>query len=157
MEFFNWLQIPQIFADYFGPNFSTLEEYIAFQSRMLYICIGVAAGLFLIGQILGGIGLYTMAKRAGVKHGWLGFVPIANTYLVGKLAGDATLFGKKMKNPGIYALVTEVIYVGFNCFITYLEAFLNNAAYYAPVYSEDGALKGWQFSGELVPANMQVA
>ena len=42
--------------------------------------IAIAAALLvgLVGYILYGIALLRMAKRAGVKNGWLGFIPLAS-------------------------------------------------------------------------------
>ena len=55
--------------------------------------VGIYAVIFGIALLIGiayyimyGIALLRMAKRAGVKHGWLGFVPIADNWLLGRLS-----------------------------------------------------------------------
>ena len=50
--------------------------------------IAIAAALLvgLVGYILYGIALLRMAKRAGVKNGWLGFIPLASDWLLGRLS-----------------------------------------------------------------------
>ena len=55
--------------------------------------VGIYAVIFGIALLVGiayyimyGIALLRMAKRAGVKHGWLGFVPIADNWLLGRLS-----------------------------------------------------------------------
>jgi len=58
-----------------------------------------------------GIGLYVMAKRRKVSYAWLAFVPIASTYLLGKLVGEINFFGLKIKHLGLYATIAEVVSV----------------------------------------------
>lgn len=50
--------------------------------------IVLAGALFvgLVGYILYGVALLRMAKRAGVNNGWLGFIPLANDWLLGRLS-----------------------------------------------------------------------
>ena len=79
MEFFDWMNVPQFFIENFLWA-NTAEEYISIQRMGLMISLIVAGALYLIGHIFGGIGLYTIAKREGIKHPWLGFLPFLNTW-----------------------------------------------------------------------------
>lgn len=67
----------------------------------------IAGGIFLALHILQGIGLLFMARRANIRGGEvMAFVPFLNDYLIGKLAGDCSVFGKKIRHSGvIYAAV----------------------------------------------------
>ena len=101
MEFFDWINVVQIFTEYFTvATVSSAAEYVQVVLRILYISVGVAGGLYLICLILGGLGMHTMAKKVGMKHSWLAFLPLANTWYAGKLAGETRLFGQKMKRAG---------------------------------------------------------
>ncbi len=115
MEFFEWTSAAQsliISLFRFGGNLGdTLENAIAQTYKISMICLGVAGGLYLICLIFGGIGMHAMAKKQGMKHSFLGFLPFANTYYAGKLAGEANFFGQKMKRAGLYAMIVEIIYV----------------------------------------------
>lgn len=111
MEFFNWVLIVQViyaFATYTQtPTVSSLQQ-------QMYVSFGVAAGVFVVCLILGGIGLTQMAKGQGVKPSVLAFLPFANTYYAGKVAGEAYFFGQKMKRGGLYAMLAEIVYVTLN-------------------------------------------
>ena len=59
--------------------------------------------------ILQGVGLNTMAKKRNMnKRAWA-FVPFANTYFMGKLAGECSFFGQKVKRVGLYAMLAQII------------------------------------------------
>ena len=70
---------------------------------------GIALGVWLVLFILQGIGLYVMAKRRNMKGRALAFVPFVNLYYIGRLIGDCTLFGRKMKRPGLYAMIAQIL------------------------------------------------
>ena len=55
MEFFDWVNIVQVFAEYFTTA-ATPEAYIEALLRTLYISLGVAGGVYLICLVLGGLG-----------------------------------------------------------------------------------------------------
>ena len=83
---------------------------------------------------MGGLSLYEMAERSGVKHSWLGFLPFVNTYYAGKVAGEVHFFGKKMKRAGLYAMLAEIVYCLLEaCSIT-ASALLANPAYFETSY-----------------------
>ncbi len=95
-------------------NFYQLVKTTLFFSSMeaglnvtISACVG--AGLWLLFFILQGIGLCTMAKNRGVARSWLAFIPFANIYYMGKLVGECSLFGHKMKNAGLYAMIAQIL------------------------------------------------
>ena len=150
MEFFNWMIIPQIVMQFFGQTeFETkearIDSYINIQTISLY----VAAGLYLICLIMGGLGMMVMAKRVGLKNRWMGFVPFLNTYYAGKLAGETRIFNQKMKRAGLYTMIAEIVYVAFNVFTLVIWFALMNPAYYAVPPASDGT-QYEQFNPDLV-------
>ena len=78
----------------------------------VYLCFAIAGGFYLLCLLFGGIGLAAMAKREGRKQRALGFLPFANTFYAGKIAGEATFFGQKIKRAGLYAMLAEI-----GCFV----------------------------------------
>ncbi len=130
MEFFDWLNIPQAFLQFFPQEADTAGIAVELMRRNLLICLLVAGGLFLIGLILGGVGLYTIAKKTGTPHAWLGFLPFANTWYAGKIAGEANFFGQKMKRAGLYAMLAEILYTGLETFMLVLQYLLTRPEYY---------------------------
>lgn len=73
------------------------------------LCLSVGAAAALAEYILYGIGLYGMARKAGIGREWLAFVPYARKYLQGKLGGPITLKGKTIKEPGIWMLLLPFV------------------------------------------------
>ena len=70
MEYFEFVAIPQYIMQFIRGGASggiSLKE--------LYILLGVAGGAYFICLIIGGLALFTLAERAGLKHTWLGFLP----------------------------------------------------------------------------------
>ena len=92
---------------------------------------------FAVVFILQGIGLSCMAKRRNIQKRWLAFVPFANIYFMGKLAGECGFFGHKMKNAGLYAMLAQIFSVLFTCLYIVAECYLyiNHGE---PQYSVDG-------------------
>ena len=68
----------------------------------------LAGGIYLVLHILQGIGLYTLSRRARLRHSWIAFLPFVNSYAIGRLAGECSFFGKKTKHAGIYYALSEV-------------------------------------------------
>lgn len=151
MEFFDWLNVPQIFLQYFSGylNFDISTEHAAAANmfKINLICMIVAAGLFVIGTVFCGIGLFVLAKKRGVKHGWMGFIPILNTYYVGKFAGEGTVFGKKIKNVGLWCMLIEIVFVALQVFGLVVNLMLiSNPAYYAERLIEETGERYFEFS-----------
>lgn len=71
----------------------------------LIVGASVWAALFL----LQGFGLYKMAKNRGLKRKGLAFIPFANVWYIGKLAGDCNVFGQRMKRAGLYTMIAQIV------------------------------------------------
>ena len=70
----------------------------------------IAGGIFLAVHVLQGIGLLFMARRANIRGGEiLAFVPFFNSYLIGRLAGECSVFGKKIPRCGIFYALIELL------------------------------------------------
>lgn len=66
--------------------------------------------IYLVLLVMGGFGMYTMASRRGVKYKWRVFIPFANGYMLGILAGDrCTFFGTKVRRIKLWVLMSEVL------------------------------------------------
>lgn len=74
----------------------------------------VVLGLCLLGWlasfIFRGIGMYKIGKTQGRTNSWLAFIPFARTYFQGELSGDIPLKKRHIKSPGVWLLVTPIIY-----------------------------------------------
>lgn len=157
MEFFSWINVSQLFYDLFYQSFipnaaeATKEEVARAAILENYISLAVAGGVFLLLLILGGIGLNAMAKKAGKKGSVLAFLPFANTYFSGKLAGETSFFGQKMKRAGLYAMIAEIAYSALEVFRLVLNLLLINPQYIVQVKEEGAESIIWQIDRASIP------
>ncbi|MBR2023292.1 MAG: hypothetical protein IJ996_02080 [Clostridia bacterium] len=77
----------------------------------MYGALAVGGVIWAVLFVLQGIALYAMGKKQGVKGSWRAFVPFANLYFMGKVAGVCTVFGQKVKRAGLYALIAQIALV----------------------------------------------
>lgn len=77
-------------------------------ARVFIAAAAVAVAVWLALFILQGVGLYKMAKNVGLRNKWLAFVPFGDLFFMGKLSGSSEIFGRKMKRPGLYAMLASI-------------------------------------------------
>lgn len=109
---------------------------------------------FLIVFTFEGVGLFTIAKRAGYKNKWMAFVPFLNTYYIGVCAQKNKFYKVNAKTVGIVAAAVEFISaMGYILF--YIAIFLIEAGNYyvttdnsavATGYPQDLAWAGWMYN-----------
>lgn len=95
----------------FSQTAILLKERINWQ--ILLGCLLLGAGIWFVLFLLQGFGLYKMAKNRNIKRKWLAFMPFANIYYMGKLAGETNVFGQRVKRAGLYAMIGQIISVIF--------------------------------------------
>lgn len=101
MEIISMYQVFSNLFNAFGMNVTQSLWY------GLFGVVAVWLGLF----VFQGIALYTMAGKENLEHKWLAFVPFANIFLMGKIAGECSMFGRKIKNLKVYVCISQVIAV----------------------------------------------
>ena len=105
MEFFSAYSTAQnILEMFFDKQFQGQPTIVA-----LFWALGIGAAIWLPLFILQGVALYTMAKRQKLTRKWMAFVPFLNILCLGKIAGECSFFGRKMKNAGLYALLAQIL------------------------------------------------
>ncbi len=93
----------------FVSIFATVRGLEQVDGKMLFTALGIGGGIWLVLFVLQGFGLYAMAKKREMKNKWLAFVPFASVWYMGKLAGACDVFGKKMKRPGLYTMISQIL------------------------------------------------
>lgn len=73
------------------------------------VSLAIGGVLWLAVFLLEGIGVSTMAKNRGIQNRLLAFIPFANIWYIGKLAGECQFFGQKLKRAGMYAMIAQII------------------------------------------------
>ena len=157
MDFFDWLSAPmaflQVFRQYFQQTSETVtaDEVAAAALRDSYLSVGIAGGIFLLCLILGGIGLLKLAQKENVKKSICAFLPFANIWYAGKIAGEASFFGQRMKRAGLYAMLCEIVYSSLEAFRLVLNFLLAKGEYYAL----DIGTNLWSIQRAFIPTNKQ--
>ena len=90
-------------------TFGHIEPNDPHYSQLLLVNALIAALIGTVFFILQGIGLYCMAKKRGIGRRALAFVPFANILLMGRLAGEVTFFGHKIKRAGLFAMIAQIL------------------------------------------------
>lgn len=146
MEFFDLFNVPMFFMDYIinliiKPDIQNIYDYCNVAlSCYLFAALGTL-GVYLILLVFGGIGLNKLAKKQGLKHRWMAFLPFFNTYYAGKLAGETQFFGQKMKRVGLYAMISEILYVALQLFV-FAAVIISFFPQYRTLEVSDGVLSG---------------
>ena len=158
MEIFGylgWFNLPQYVLQFVNIPCEDEWQFVRNNRLVLIICLGVAAGLYLVGLIFGGLGLLKISKRAGIKYGWIGFLPFANTFLIGKLAGETKIMNMRVKRIGLYAMILEILFIGM-CVLQLVVNYMPlQLEYVTPFPDEAGQILGYGIEPDLLPAGMK--
>ncbi len=107
---------------YIDPDFDfrlgDLEEFQMVMRLFWGIMLTVFIAALLIGVlylVFQGLGLMRMAKRKGIPNGWMGFIPIASFYILGKVSATS-----ERKRPEIALLVLSILSALFSivCYLS---------------------------------------
>jgi len=104
----------------------------------------VLFGIFLIivllcicSYVLTGAAYYKMAKKLELENKWLAWIPIGQTFIFGKIAGDrVTIFGKELKDVSIVLLAITLAAGAFSMvpIIGVLLSIASIVMYYTTLY-----------------------
>lgn len=132
-----------------------LEAFVAAYRQAMLIGLFIAAGIYLVCLVMGGIGMHVMAKKRGMKGSWMAFLPFLNTLYAGKLAGETNFFGKKVKWMGGAAALLEFVHVGLSVFSFYILFSFMRPEYCDPITTADGLFGGAEFVSSKLPLGMR--
>ncbi len=163
MEFFDFAYIAQLLMQYtmsFTVEVSAdlqtqLEAFVSAYRQAMLIGLCIAAGIYLVCLVMGGIGMHVMAKKRGMKGSWMAFLPFLNTLYAGKLAGETNFFGKKIKWMGGAAALLEFVHVGLSVFSFYILFSFMRPEYCDPITTADGLFGGAEFVSSKLPVGMR--
>lgn len=95
-------------------NFPEFEDLGALAGiALVYLVIfGIAGIAGLVFYLLQSIGVYKMGKSLNVSAPWLSFIPVANTFALGRIASKyVKRDGRNSANFGVWLLVLEILMV----------------------------------------------
>lgn len=70
----------------YQPDFYVNSDIIEKIIPMLFITFVIVCEITFAIYVLSNIGLLKLTQRNNISHSWLAFIPIANTYIFGKIA-----------------------------------------------------------------------
>ncbi len=139
MELWSLYESISMLTGTFGKTNPTSSNYgdTLLIAAIVSVCVGLAF------FILQGFALYCMAKRRGIGRRYLAFIPFANILLMGRLAGETTFFGQKIKRAGLYAMIAQIIATAIT--VLYIVAEIHLHYRNCIVYEEvDGVLESFR-------------
>lgn len=99
MEIYGFYNSSSLISEYFGVSTP--------HSKIWGIVIAFTIWLALF--TLQGFGLSAMAKRRGIGKRWQAFCPFVNLLYIGKLAGECSVFGQRVKRAGLYTMIAQIV------------------------------------------------
>lgn len=99
-----------MFNFYFKSDLSAIDRETLFGiifAVVLYTAVMAAVCLAL--YILRAIGIYKMSKTAGVEYPWLSFIPVANSFTLGRLA--ERYHKNPIEKPAKYSVILLILHI----------------------------------------------
>ena len=102
------------YENFGGNDFSTI-----FTMDFTWSLIWSVFGLLLIQYVLQSVGLYTVAKRRGIRHAWLSWLPIGNNWLLGCISDQYQYVVKgRNKRKRVALLVLSLVVTVLGVWLT---------------------------------------
>ena len=102
-------QIPEAFAD---PGvFADVAEPFAIGLIIFLLIFYLVILVFgIVSYVFSSIGMYTIAKRRGIHHPWLAWIPVANTWILGSISDQYQFVAKgKVRSRRKLLLILNII------------------------------------------------
>lgn len=100
----------------------SIDQQPSYEYVILFAIVALLIGIVFF--LLQSIGLYKMAKKAGMKHKWMAFFPFVNLLYVGTLSGEVFFFGHRFKRAGVVAMIFQILLTIFYVLISLAEIIL---------------------------------
>ena len=132
------------YYDYLEPGLEAVAGFFAVFALLLLLIVGVFA---IVTYILHAIGLQTIAKRRGIHHSYLAWIPIGSAWLLGSISDQYQYVAKRNETKHRTALlVLSVVQVALCVFYNLASA----SVMQQEVGAAAGALLGLSAIGGLV-------
>ena len=119
------------FGDYtfqLGHSYVSGEQIAQIFWVAFFTALAVSSVIAIIGYVFRSLGLYRMAKNRGISAPGLAWVPIAYSYLLGKVSDDISLNSGKRTHKRVVLLIFTILFkaisVAVLIFLPYLMEFL---------------------------------
>lgn len=88
------------------------------------VAVGMGLVIMCVFFLLQAFALRRMAINRGFKKRWMAFIPFVNILYIGKLAGECSFFGNKVKRAGLYAMLAQIVATVFTVLLISMEGYL---------------------------------
>lgn len=88
-----------------------LDGDFRFIAPTLMGTMAITLAISLVFYIFESLGLYTIAKRRGIRHPWLSWVPLGNTWILGRISDQYQQYtqGKKTRRSAILLVCSLIM------------------------------------------------
>lgn len=126
-------------------NYSNYSSLFAIFGGFMFILVILGIVLYVIMAL----GLQSMAKKLNIENPWLAWIPIANVYLIGRIAGDQiTVFNKDIPKLGLVlvigaigvSVISAIPVIGFLACIAYLVIYVVTLYKIFRIFAESNAV-----------------
>lgn len=105
----------ELYANDLGLTDAAAATTVSALATIYAVCIGIALLIGLACYLINAIALYRMANRTGVKHAWLGFIPLADYWLLGRISDVGSSrrhSGARLLGFSAVSVVSALAYIG---------------------------------------------
>lgn len=88
-----------------------MGEVLAVVAAVILVIV-FYGGLFALSigsYVLQGLGILRASTALGFRNGWLGFIPYAAQYQLGRLAGEVELGEHRIRSPGLWMMLLPLV------------------------------------------------
>lgn len=88
------------------------------------VAVGIGFAIFCVLFLMQAFALRRMAINRGLKKRFMAFIPFVNILYIGKLAGECSFFGNKVKRAGLYVMLAQIVGTLSTVLLIVMEGYL---------------------------------
>ena len=88
---------------------SLYEQTMQISSTAVWLSVIAIIAVALVFYALRSVGVYTLTKKAGIKHVWMSFVPLLWVFVAAQLVGQVRIFGVAIKKFHVWFFVVFAV------------------------------------------------
>lgn len=110
----------------------------------------------LVAYVLMAVGLYTIAKRRGIRNPWLAWIPVANYWLLGCISDQYQYVAKGQNKSRRKLLLTLSIIVEVLCIVLIVLLAVWLVSVLSQVGMDQMGMEDWMYMSSMDPDSMDV-
>lgn len=110
----------------------------------------------LVAYVLMAVGLYTIAKRRGIRNSWLAWIPVANYWLLGCISDQYQYVAKGQNKSRRKLLLTLSIIVEVLCIVMIVLMVIWLVSVMSQTGMDQMGLEDWLYMSSMDPDSMEI-